>query len=133
MVTEENGAQVTFVPNGSLWAPQSPYLIATLTHNGDGTWTYVRRATDTLKFNSTGQLVSITNLNGYVTNYTYTVINTHSDLTTMTDASSGRTLTLAWNAAGTLITSVTHANVTPNRVVSFSTTTATGTSPTLSM
>jgi RHS repeat-associated protein len=116
VVTEENGAQATFVPSGSNWVPQNAYFIASLTHNGDGTWSYTRHGQDTLKFNSSGQLTSLTDLNGYSTTYTYA--GAPSYLTTITDVS-GRTLGIGWDSTHTHITSVTDANVTPNRVVSY--------------
>ena len=50
----------------------APDVVATLTHNGDGTWTILRQAMQTLTFNSTGQITSMTDLNGYTTTYAYT-------------------------------------------------------------
>jgi RHS repeat-associated protein len=111
-ITQENGSQATFTQSGSTWAPSAPRFIATLVHNGDGTWTFVRANRDTYTFNTTGQLVSAKDLNGYVTTLTYTGGN----LTTITDPA-GRTLSLGWT--GSNITSVTDANVTPSRGIRF--------------
>lgn len=110
-LTEENGAQTTFTYNGTAWAAP-PRDIATLTDNS-GTWTVVRQAQQTLRFNSSGQLMSMKDLNGYMTSYTY---NSKGRLANVTD-SAGRSLKLAYT--GGLITTVTDANVSPARVVHF--------------
>ena len=111
-ITQENGSQATFTQSGSTWAPSAPRFIATLTHNGDGTWTFVRANRDTYTFNTAGQLVSGKDLNGYVTTLAYTSGN----LTSITDPAA-RSLSLGWT--GSRITSVTDANVTPARTVQF--------------
>ncbi|MDQ6617188.1 MAG: DUF6531 domain-containing protein [Actinomycetota bacterium] len=111
-ITQENGSQVSFTQSGSSWAPAAPRFIATLTQNGDGTWTFVRQARDTYTFSPAGQLVAETDLNGYTTTFAYSGGN----LATITDPS-GRSLSLGWTGAN--ITSVTDANVTPSRVVQF--------------
>ncbi len=59
-ITQENGSQATFTQSGSTWVPTAPRFIATLAHNGDGTWTFVRQAQDTYAFNASGQLTSTT-------------------------------------------------------------------------
>ena len=111
--TEENGAQESFTQSGSTWAPTAPQTIATLTHNGDGTWTIVRDARETFSFNSSGQLTSMKDLNGYTTTFGYTSGN----LTSETDAAS-RSISFTWT--GSHITSVTDANVSGNtRTVSY--------------
>jgi RHS repeat-associated protein len=114
-VTQENGATATFQLAGGVWAPSAPRFIATLVHNGDGTWTFGRRATETYMFNSTGQLVSATDLNGYVTTYGYT----SGQLTSLTEdsRSGGRSLTIAYTAGR--ISTLTDANVSPSRVVQY--------------
>ena len=83
-----------------------------MTHNGDGTWTFVRANRDTYTFNSAGQLVSEKDLNGNVNTLSYAGGN----LTSVTDPA-GRTLSLGWT--GSTITSLTDANVTPSRTVQF--------------
>lgn len=111
-ITQENGSQVTFNQSGNNWVASAPRFIATLTHNPDLTWTFVRFNRDTTKFNASGQLISETDLNGYVTTFAYTGGN----LTGVTDPG-GRTLTIGWT--GSNVTSVTDANVTPSRSVTF--------------
>ena len=114
-ITQENGSTASFSLSGSTWLPSAPRYIATLTHNGDGTWTFVRLGTGTFQFNSSGQLTSAADLNGYATSYAYT----SGLLTSVTEdaRSGGRSLTIGY--AGSLITSVTDANVTPNRVAQY--------------
>src|SRR5439155_4311667 len=103
-ITQENGSQATFTQSGSTWSSSAPRFIATLQNNGS-TWTFVRFNRDTYTFNSSGQLTSETDLNGYTTTLTYSGGN----LTTITDPAT-RTLSLGWT--GSQITSVTDANVT---------------------
>ena len=113
-VSQENGSQVTFTQpsSGNAWPAQAPRVIATLNHNGDGSWTYTREARLVFGFNSSGQLVSEKDLNGYTTSLGYT----GSELTSITDPG-GRSLHVGWT--GSHITSVTDAAVTPNRTVTF--------------
>jgi RHS repeat-associated protein len=115
-ITQEDGSQVTFnqPASGDVWAPSAPRFIATLTWNsGSSTWTFERQGQDTYAFNSSGQLITITDLNGYTTTLTYS----SGELSTVTDPA-GRTLSFTWT--GSRITSITDANVTPNRTVSYS-------------
>lgn len=95
-VHEENGATVPFTVSGSAYTAPSRVL-ATLVHNGDGTYTLTRRGQFQLKFNAGGQLVSETDRNNYATNLTYT----GTQLTTIAD-SANRTLTLAYWPTGQL-------------------------------
>jgi YD repeat-containing protein len=111
-ITQETGSQVTFTLSGSTWSPSLPRTIATLVHNGTGTWTFTRQKRDTFTFNSSGQLTAETDLNGYTTTLAYS----SGKLSSITDPAS-RSLTIAWT--GTHITSVTDANVTPNRTVNY--------------
>ena len=115
-ITQETGAQVSFATSGSCssgtWTPAAPRYITTLSYSG-GTWTFKRQNRDTYTFNSSGQLTSITDLNGYTTSLTYS----SGKLSTITDPA-GRTLSLTWT--GSHITGVTDANVSPNRTVSYS-------------
>lgn len=110
-IAQEGGSQVVFNQNGSTYAPAAPRDIATLTHNGDATWTFTRVAQQVFTFSSSGQVTSEKDLNGYTTSFAY---NTSGQLTTITDPA-GRTLTLGWT--GSALTSVTDANVTPSRTV----------------
>jgi RHS repeat-associated protein len=112
-ITQENGSQAAFtLANGAYSAP--PRVVATLVHNGDGTYTLTREARQRLTFSSTGQLVSIADLNGNTTALTY---NGSGQLTTVTDPA-GRAVTLGWT--GSHITSLTDANVSPSRVIQYS-------------
>ncbi len=112
-IMQEGGAQVVFNPNGSLYSPAAPRDIASLTHNGNGTWTLTRLAQNTYVFSAAGQLQSETDLNGYITTLSY---NGSGQLITTTDPA-GRTLTIGWT--GSNITSVTDPNVSPNRTAIF--------------
>ena len=116
-ITQESGSQATFTQSGSTWAPSAPRFIASLTHNGEGSWTFVRQARDTYVFNAAGQLSSTTDLNGYKESDSY---NASSQLSTVTD-NAGRTLSLIWSgtAAGATITEVDDANVSPTRKVTY--------------
>jgi RHS repeat-associated protein len=116
-VTQENGSQVTFNQDGTDWSPSAPRFIATLTHNGDGTWTLVRQGRDTYVFNSTGQLSSTTDLNGYREIYSY---NASSQLSSIRD-NAARTLTITWSGMGPSdkITEVDDANISPTRKVQY--------------
>ena len=113
-VTQENGSESTFAEpaSGTTWAPTAPRTIASLVHNGGGTWTLTRHATETLTFSSSGQLTASADLNGNTTTYGYA----SGMLTSITDGA-GRSLGLTWT--GSHITAVTDANVTPNRTVSY--------------
>ena len=109
-VSQENGSQVVFTPasGGGYAAP--PRVIATLTHNGDGTYTFVRQRRETLTFSSGGQLSSERDANGYSTTLAY---NASGQLSAVIDAA-GRQLTLGYT--GTQLTSVTDP---ASRVVSY--------------
>lgn len=113
-ISQENGSQVAFTQptSGSAWPAQAPRVIATLKHNADGSWTYTRQARLVFGFNSSGLLVSQTDLNGYTTSLAYT----GGQLTSITDPA-GRSLQVVWT--GSHITSVTDTAVTPNRTVTF--------------
>jgi RHS repeat-associated protein len=101
VVNQENGSQVTFTEGsgGTYTAP--PRVTAALAHNGDGSWTFVRRHKDTFSFDSSGRLTQEKDLNGYVTALAY---NGSGQLATVTDPA-GRKLTFAYT--GTHISSVT--------------------------
>ena len=110
-IAQEGGAQVVFDPSGSGYAPAAPRDIDTLVHNGDGTWTFVRRAMNTFTFSSTGLLVSEQDLNGYTTTFGY---NGSNQLTSVTDRAQ-RSITLGWT--GSTVSTITDANVSPARQV----------------
>ena len=77
----------------------SAYVQGTFTHAGtvpNDTWTLKRDKTETMVFDTFGRLTSITDLNGEQATLAYT-----SGSTTVTD-SSGRSMVLTFNGAGTL-------------------------------
>jgi RHS repeat-associated protein len=101
VVNQENGSQVTFTEESGGTYAAPPRVTATLVHNGDGSWTFVRRHRDTFSFDSGGRLTQEKDLNGYVTALAY---NGSGQLATVTDPA-GRKLTFAYT--GNHITSVT--------------------------
>ncbi len=111
VVTEENGAQVTFAKKGTEYVPP-PRDLATLVHNTDSTWTLIRHAKEILTFNSAGQITAVSDLNGEGLTYSYT----EGRVSAIKD-SADRELTLAYS--GSHLVRVTDPNVTPARVVEF--------------
>ena len=99
-VTQEDGSTVPFRLNsGSYVSP--PWVLASLVATSGGTYTFTRDSTNVAYvFNSSGQLISETDRNGYATSLSYSAGN----LTTVTDQA-GRTLTLAYS--GSHLASVT--------------------------
>jgi RHS repeat-associated protein len=98
-VVQENGSTVPFTNlGGSLQAPS--YAAATLVHNGDGSYTFVRKhGATTFRFSSSGALQSISDRNGYTTTFAY---NGSGQLTSVTDASDppARSLTFSYGPNG---------------------------------
>jgi YD repeat-containing protein len=71
-VTQENGSVAYFYQNtqGGWTSPARQH--ATLVYNSaNSTWTFTRNKTSIFTFNSSGQLISETNPNGYTTSLTY--------------------------------------------------------------
>jgi len=102
-VSQEDGARVSFAPNGSGgYAPAKPWVLASLVKNGDGTYTFTRNG-DLIHytFSAAGQLVKEVDRNGYTTSLSY---NGSGQLATVTDPA-GRAFTFAYN--GSHIASVT--------------------------
>lgn len=95
-IRQENGSVVTFAagPDGTYSAP--PRVLAKLSHNTDGSWTYTRRAREVISFTSTGLLSSINDLNGNTTTFAR---DTQGKITTATD-SSGRSISFIYNDQG---------------------------------
>jgi RHS repeat-associated protein len=109
-VTQEDGSTVEFdSSDGGFTA--APNVQASLVQNDDGTWTFVRRKTEVFTFSETGQLTSISDLNGNETTLSY---DDSGNLSTVTD-SSGRTITFAYGTNG-LISTATDSS---GRVVSY--------------
>ena len=87
-VTQETGATVIFYPDESGgWSVPNRH-VASLTDNGDGTWTFERRHFEFFTFNSSGQLTKIADRNGHEATLAYA----GGDIT-VTDAA-GRILVL---------------------------------------
>lgn len=101
-ISQENGSTATFTLNSGGVYTAPPRVLASLVHNGDGTWTFTRRARTKFTFAASGRLTAIADLNGYATALSY---NGSGQLTTVTDAA-GRALTVAYGANGD-ISSVT--------------------------
>jgi RHS repeat-associated protein len=94
LISQADGQQMRFGENGdgSYAAPMgNPDA---LVKSSSGTWT-LRDPTGTkYAFTSAGLISSITDVNGYAQDYTY---NSSNQVTTITDAISGRALTLTWS------------------------------------
>jgi YD repeat-containing protein len=99
-ITEADGSQITATPDESGFDVPS-WADSTLVENEDGSYTFVRQATQTFTYNSSGQLTSITDPNGATTTLAYS----SGKLQTVTDPS-GRSLTFAYGENG-LASSVT--------------------------
>jgi len=105
-VVQENDAQVPFVWDGSSYVAPSQVL-ATLVHNGNGTYTFTRRGQEQLIFDSTGLLIAEIALNGFAGSpssgvaaaYTTTLAYSGGNLSTVTDGA-GRTLTFSYGGNG---------------------------------
>jgi RHS repeat-associated protein len=115
-ITQETGDLGTFCQptSGSVWNPCNPTTgaalpreTATLTAVTGGGWVLLRHGQETDDFNSSGQLTSQSDLNGYTTTLTYT----SGDLTSVADQA-GRSLSISWT--GSHITSITDNNVSGN-------------------
>jgi RHS repeat-associated protein len=112
-IRQENGATVTFAPNGVGGYTAPTRVLATLVHNGDGTFTFNRKTNQvSYGFSAAGQLISEVDLNGYTTTLAYSGGN----LTTITDFA-GRTLSFTWT--GSHLASLVDSAA-PARSVSFS-------------
>ena len=89
VVSQEDGAQVSFTSNGSGGFTAPARVLATLTANNDGTYTFTRFA-DRVRyvFSGQGQLVREVDRNGYQTTLSY---DSNWNVTTVTDQA-GRSL-----------------------------------------
>jgi RHS repeat-associated protein len=122
-VTEENGAQTTFTPYVSGYAPDwcsgstnfcptNPRVEATLNQNTGGSWTYVRTvsAPETFSFNSSGSLTEIADATGdnltassYSPTTGQTACPSGDACTAWSSSASGREMVLAVNSSGRLV------------------------------
>ena len=89
-------------PNGSGGYVVPPSAGSTLVQNSDGTYALTLHATQILTFRQRGELLALSDLNGYTTTLSY---NGSNQLTTITDAA-GRTITLNYGA-NALVSAVT--------------------------
>ena len=105
-VVQENDAFASFTWNGTQYVAP-PRVLATLVLNGDGTYTFTRRAQEQFVFDSTGLLIKEVARNGFagspgpgvVAAYTTTLAYSSGVLSTVTDAA-GRTLTFSYGTNG---------------------------------
>jgi RHS repeat-associated protein len=109
-ISQENGSQVRFTPNGAAYTAPAR-VMATLVHNGDGTWTFTRHARTKFTFDSGGRLTAETDLNNYTTTVAYPDASTQ----VVTDPA-GRRLTASFSSGR--IASVTDS-ASPSRSVQF--------------
>jgi YD repeat-containing protein len=101
----ENGCHTYFTPSSGSYIA-APRVSSTLVHNGDGTWTFERADGSTFLFEpddatTLGRLREVTDRNGYKTALAY---STGREISTITDDTSGRALTIVWT--GSRISSV---------------------------
>jgi RHS repeat-associated protein len=117
VVRQANGAQARFTStDGSSWSAP-PRVLGSLTHNADGSWTFVHRARQIYTFDATGRLTVLSDPNGYRTTVGYpsgssmvvtdpagralTFTFTGSHVTSVQDTAS-RSLTYGYDSAGNL-------------------------------
>ena len=91
--SQDNGSEAVFTNAAGVFSA-APRVQATLVKNADGTYTFVRQTSQTLKFTATGALTSIADRNGETTTLAYTGGN----LATITDPG-GRVLTVTYTGA----------------------------------
>src|ERR1019366_3064775 len=95
-----DGQQMRFGYNGA-GLPYAPPMGSpdVLTHNSAGTWTLMDASGNQYQFTSGGQVTQVTDRKGLSQSFT---ANSSGEVTTVTDAASGRALHLTWAApAGT--------------------------------
>ena len=100
-VHQAGGATATFEPSETGGYTASARVLGSLVQNSDGTYALTERGGNIDKFSSTGQLLSETDRNGYVTTLSY---NEAGQLTAVTDPES-RTLTFHYGT-NNLVSSV---------------------------
>ncbi len=92
VVRQENGAEVTFFKSSDGSYHPLSRVLATLTNDASG-WTFTRRASQVLKFDPTGALLSQIDLHGNPVTYTHD----GSGEVTAIAGSGGRTINLTWS------------------------------------
>ncbi len=108
-VHQENGSMVTFTNSAGIYTAPSRVL-AGLTRNADGSWTYTRRSKEIFDFDSTGLLTRIRDLNGNAVTLSR---DTAGHIITATDGS-GRALTFAYDGSGHITAATDPAGHTTN-------------------
>jgi RHS repeat-associated protein len=93
-VTLPDGQQMTFGQNGDGTYAAPAGSPDALVESTVGTWTLRDSSGNRYAFTSAGLISSITDVNGYAQDFMY---NTSNQVTTITDAVSGRALTLTWS------------------------------------
>ncbi|HXC83156.1 MAG TPA: DNRLRE domain-containing protein, partial [Trebonia sp.] len=94
LVRLPDGQEMRFGENGDgSYAPPFGSQDA-LVKSTSGTWTLRDTSAERYAFSSSGQLTSITEVTGYAQNFTY---NSSNQVSTITDAISGRSLSLTWS------------------------------------
>ena len=116
IISQENGATVTFdaagpsppawCASGQGFCPTAPRVLAALSHNTDGTWTFTRRVQgqQTFTFSAAGQLVKVTDESGNAltaiagTPGSGACPSSAAACTMWTSSASGRSLTLVFDS-----------------------------------
>jgi RHS repeat-associated protein len=94
-ISQEDGSAVTFNNNGDGTFSPPPRVLATLVQNSDGSYTFTRdQGQISYNFAASGELTSISDLNGYTTTLAYSGGN----LTSVTDPA-GRQLTFTYTGS----------------------------------
>lgn len=94
VVSQENGAEVSFTKTSSGAYTAPARVRATLVKNSDSTYTFTRQASQVLRFDASGVLQSMADRNGETTTLTYS----GGKLARVTE-SGGRALTVTWSGA----------------------------------
>jgi RHS repeat-associated protein len=110
VVRQASGALARFASNGASWSAP-PRVLAALTHNADGTWTFTRRSREVFTFDVSGRLTAVADLNGYRATVDYPSASTM----VVTD-SAGRSFTFTFTGAH--VTSVQDSS-SPPRALSY--------------
>jgi RHS repeat-associated protein len=120
-IDEENGAHIQFTadsmgtpswtcPSGTNFCADAPRIEATLNHNSDGSWTFVREVSGatTFTFSSTGSLLSIANAENQSIDMAVgtpgvgACPSTATSCAVWTSSVSGKTLTEVFDSSGRL-------------------------------
>lgn len=96
IIAEENGSELTFHPDGSGGFVAPSRVLATLSRDADGRFTFTRRNRTAFVFSAAGKLSSQRDLNGHTTTFAY---DAAGQLTTVTDPA-GRRLTFTYGPDG---------------------------------